>query len=65
MTERAPAKQLRARRDLEPVPRHGCKVCAALVAERQAARKAGNFETVRSLNAELQNHPHERAGDRK
>ncbi|MBT2400587.1 hypothetical protein [Streptomyces sp. ISL-100] len=51
--------------NLEPVPVDGCGVCAALAKQRETARTAGSPVTVRSCNAELQNHPHRRSVDRK
>lgn len=50
---------------LEPLPRAGCGVCAALVAEREAARAAGDDWTVRDRNRELGNCPHRRGTDRR
>ncbi|WP_416975766.1 hypothetical protein [Streptomyces sp. 4F14] len=43
---------------LEPVPREGCRVCAALGRERETARRVGNYTKVHRLNREIENHPH-------
>lgn len=48
---------------LEPVPWEGCGVCGALAMQREEARAAGKWLTVRQWNDELLNHPHERGRD--
>lgn len=45
-------------RNAWPVPAPECKVCAALVVERDEAHGAGDRRTVAQVNTELRNHPH-------
>lgn len=48
---------------VEPTPIEGCDVCAALVEQRETARKGIGSLTVRECDRELLAHPHRRAGD--
>lgn len=41
---------------LEPTPRPGCPVCAANGRDRESARAAGDWSSVRTISAELENH---------
>lgn len=45
----------------EPKGTPGCRVCAALVAERAAARRRGDLSKVSDCNVELRNHEHRTA----
>lgn len=49
--------------DLEPTPVEGCDVCAALVGQREQARRSIGALSVRECNRELRAHPHRRSGD--
>ncbi|MCE4943160.1 hypothetical protein ACFCXR_01660 [Streptomyces noursei] len=49
---------------LEPVPVPGCDVCRALAGQRELARAAGSTAVVRSRNAEIKCHPHQRTAAR-
>ncbi len=46
---------------LEPVPVTGCDICAALAAQREAARAEGRMDNVRTCNREMLSHPRGKA----
>lgn len=45
---------------LEPVPVPECDVCELLAEDRETARANGHSLTVRSCNAVIAGHPHQR-----
>ncbi len=45
---------------LEPVPVPGCDVCQLCAKDRETARPNGHTLTVRSCNAVIAGHPHQR-----
>ncbi|WP_369205152.1 hypothetical protein [Streptomyces sp. PU-14G] len=48
----------------EPVPVPECDVCELLARDRETARADGRFLTVRSCNAVIAGHPHQRKSAR-
>jgi hypothetical protein len=42
----------------EAQPATGCKVCSALVREREEARKGRDMSRVTDCNVEIRRHPH-------